>query len=127
MKPKASIYLPAQMSGGHWLYPDAPNLPGLLSLIPVDIHLILSSAIFEIYFICKVSATYQVFTHVLEGTEYALFLGPFRHDFRIGNYNSHQKRLESAEKWGLILFNNYQQGGAVYVCGFITCRLSPWT
>lgn len=78
-----------------------------------------------IYFICKVSATYQVFTHVLEGTYYALFFGPFRHDFRIRNYNSHQKRLESAKK--LILFNNDQQGGAVYVCWFITCRLSPCT
>lgn len=53
--------------------------------------------------------TYQAFTHVLEGTSYALFLSPFRHDFRIWNYNSHQKRLESAEKWGLILFNNDQQ------------------
>lgn len=71
--------------------------------------------------------TYQAFTHVLEGTGYALFLGPFRHDFRIWNYNSHQKRLESAEKYGLILFNNDQQGGAAFVCWLITCRLSPCT
>lgn len=38
MKPETSIYLPAQMSGGHWLCPDGPNLPGLPSLSPVDIH-----------------------------------------------------------------------------------------
>lgn len=38
MKLEASFYLPAQMSEGHWLCPDAPNLPELPSLNSVDIH-----------------------------------------------------------------------------------------
>lgn len=38
-KSEAAVCLPAQKSGGRWLCPDAPNLPGSPSLTPVDIHL----------------------------------------------------------------------------------------
>lgn len=41
-------------------------------------------------------ATYCVFTEVLVGAHYAFFLGPFGHDIRVRNHNSHQAGLEGA-------------------------------
>lgn len=50
LKDMQKLYLPAQKSGGHWPCPDAPNLQGLPSSIPVDKRMKLTSAEFSQYF-----------------------------------------------------------------------------